>query len=376
MPKKAIFIICLIAAIALAIFALFYTKKSQFAAMGGNGERQGPPPETISTFKVQSQEWTTYIRSIGSLKPIQGVDLESEIPGVITEINFENGQIVERGAALVKLDVKVEEAQLRALEASAKLARIGYERSSNLVKSGSITQAQFDESDADLERAEAEVENLKAVIARKTIRAPFTGKVGIRTVNLGQYVTNGTPIVSLQANDKVYVNFKLPEQALAQIEMGMPLTLTTDVYEDMVVEGEITAISPAVDQTSRTVEVQGIIDNESGKLRSGLFVRVEIALPNPKQVLVIPSTAVMYAPYGDTVFVLKMHETEGELPTVKQQFIRIDRRQGDFVSITKGLEADDEVVSAGAFKLRNNLPVKINNELKPDPKLNPTPGNS
>lgn len=366
----------MLAAVACAAGALVLIKKGQFSAMAEAGKQMGPMPESVSTFTVEAQEWLTKIRAVGSIEPIQGVALEAEVPGIVREINFENGQLVEAGDLLVQLDVDVEKAQLRAAEASAKLAEIDFERAKNLVKSGSITEAQFDQSSADLERAQAEVENLEAVINRKTIRAPFTGRAGIRKVNLGQFVATGAPIVAVQSNESVYANFTLPEQALAKIDSGMPLTLTSDVFQGEVFEGVITAISPEVDPRTRSVEVQGTLANDAGLLRSGLFVRVEITLPSPTNVRVIPSTAILYAPYGDSVFVVQAPESEDDLPTVKQKFIRVDRRQGDFVSISEGLEVGDEVVSAGAFKLRNDAVVRVNNELKSEPELKPEPDNT
>lgn len=375
MSKKAVFIISLLVALALAIFALVGTKLSQFSAMKSAGEKMTPPATTISTTKVAQQVWKTQIRAVGSIEPTQGVSLEAEVPGIVKAINFENGQVVEAGDVLVQLDVAVEQAQLRAAKASANLAKIDFERFQSLRKSGSITQAQLDQASADLERAEAEVDNLSAVIDRKTIRAPFTGRAGIRRVNLGQYVGTGSPIVSLQSDHQVYVNFSLPQQAMSKIDTSMQLELSSDVYPDQTFSGEITAISPEVDPSTRTIEVQGTLTNKAGLLRSGLFVTVIITLPNEKEVLVVPSTAILYAPYGNSVFVVVPAEEDGAL-TVKQSFIRIGERKGDYVSIEQGLEIDEEVVSAGAFKLRNNAPVKINNDLAPDPKLAPTPDNS
>lgn len=375
MSKKVVFILSLVAALALAVVLLVGTKLSQFSAMKAAGEKMVLPATTISTFVVAQQVWKTQIRAVGSIEPTQGVNLEAEIPGIVKAINFENGQVVEKGDVLVQLDVSVEQAQLRAAKASANLAKIDFERFQTLRKSGSITQAQLDQASADLERAEAEVDNLSAVIDRKTIRAPFTGRAGIRRVNLGQFVGTGSPIVGLQSDHEVYVNFSLPQQAMSKIETSMQLELSSDVYADQTFSGAITAISPEVDPSTRSIEVQGTLSNKDGLLRSGLFVSVTITLPNPKDVLVVPSTAILYAPYGNSVFVVIPAEGDAS-PTVKQSFIRIGERKGDFVSIEAGLDLGEEVVSAGTFKLRNNASVKINNDLAPEPELTPTPDNS
>jgi len=375
MSKKTLFVLSLIAALILIIAGLLLSKKAQFGAMEAAGKAQEPMPESVSTYIADTQTWTTTIRAVGSVEPIQGISLEAEAAGLVTAINFENGQQVEKGDILVQLDVKVEEAQLRAATASANLAQIEHERAKGLSKSGSITQAQLDQPAANLERANAEVDNLKAIIDRKTIEAPFSGHVGIRRVNLGQYVAVGSPIVALQANEKVYVNFSLPQQRLTTLKTGMPIQLTSDVFPNQSFTGTLTAISPEVDPTTRSFELQGTLENPDGLLRSGTFVDIAITLPDAHEVLTIPATAVLYAPYGNSVF--KIVEGEDGAPkTVKQHFIRIDEQKGDFVSVTKGVAVGDQVVSAGAFKLRNNLPVTINNDLAPKPELSPKPDNT
>ena len=379
MSKKVIFGISLAAGLGLVLLILLGTKALQFGAMAEAGKNGGPWPEAVSTFIVEQQIWEQSLSAVGSIEPIQGIELEAEAPGIVKAINFENGESVEKDALLVQLDVQVERAQLRAAEAIARLAEVEYERAKTLRSSGSVTQSQLDRAIADQEKAIAEVENLKAVIDRKTIRAPFTGKVGIRQINLGQYVPQGATIVSLQANEKVFVNFTLPQQALARIKTGMTVELTSDVYQGKVFTGEITALSPQLDPITRTVEVQGTLDNQEGLLRAGLFVRVNVALPEQNEVLVVPSTAILYAPYGNSVFKVETAIDEAGNETglvVKQHFVRIGERRGDFIAIKQGLEAGDQIVSAGAFKLRNNSSVMINNDLAPEPKLDPTPDNS
>jgi membrane fusion protein, multidrug efflux system len=223
------------------------------------------------------------------------------------------------------------------------------------------------------------VDNFKAIISRKTIRAPFSGKVGIRQINLGQYVAQGASIVTLQADEQVFVNFTLPQHALSKLSTGMEIALKSDAYPDKTFTGAITAISPQIDSRTRTIQLQGTLDNPDGLLRAGLFVRVEAKLPTKQTVLVVPSTAINYAPYGNSIYkvIEKVDEASGESQLIAEQhFIRIGKHKGDFVSVVDGMNKGDEVVSAGAFKLQNGATVMINNDLKPTAELNPNPDNT
>lgn len=379
MLKKSRFVFALIITLGFVVFFLVGTKGAQFDAMAEAGKLAVPPLSTVSTFTVEEQTWENSLTAVGSIEPVQGVELEAEIPGIVKAINFKNGQSVAEGDLLVQLGVNVEQAQLKAAEATARLATVELDRAERLIATGSVTQSQLDKAIADQESAKANVENLKAVIARKTIRAPFAGEVGIRQINLGQYVPLGASIVSIQSNDQVFINFTLPQQALAKISTGMEVDLSSDVYPEESFKGTVTAISPQVDSVTRTVEIQGTLDNPDGLLRAGLFVRVSVTLPEKNVVTVVPATAILYAPYGNSIFIVEAATNEdGEQAghTVKQSFIRVNAHKGDFVSITKGLAVGDEVVSAGAFKLRNGSRIVINNDLAPKPELAPTPDNS
>lgn len=379
MLKKTLFVFALIITLGLVIFFIVSTKGAQFDAMAEAGEMAGPPPDTVSTFIVEEQTWVNSLEAVGSIEPVQGVELEAETPGIVKTINFKNGQNVKSDDLLVQLDINVEQAQLKAAEATARLATVELDRAKRLITNGSVTQSQLDKAIADSESAKANVENLRAVIARKTIRAPFSGELGIRQINLGQYVPQGSPIVSIQSNDQVFVNFTLPQQALAKVGTGMDIDLISDVYPQDLFKGTITAISPKVDPVTRTVEIQGTLDNPDGLLRAGLFVRVSVTLPEQNVVTVVPSTSILYAPYGNSIFIVEAATNEVDNTTghkVTQSFIRVGAHKGDFVSITKGLKVGDEVVSAGAFKLRNGSSVVINNDLAPTPELAPTPDNT
>ena len=377
--KKVIFIVSLFIAVILLLGLLIGTKGLQFKAMGEAGANGGPPPNTVSSTEVMAQVWQTRLRAVGSIEPVRGILIESEASGLVVEIAFKNGQEVKQGELLVQLDVDVEKAQLRAALATAKLAELEYARAKSLRASGSVPESRLDQADADLERARAEIENINAIIDRKTIEAPFDGRLGIRQINLGQYVALGAPIVNLQSDENVYVNFSLPQKKLSLLEESIPLIVRSDAYPDQAFEGELTAISPKIDVATRSIALQGTLSNADGLLRSGLFVEIEINLPEPQHVVVVPSTAILYAPYGNSVFLIEetTHPQSGEIElTARQMFVRTGLARGDFVSIVEGLETGQRIVSAGGFKLRNGSRVRINNELAPEPELNPQPDNA
>ena len=379
MAKKTIFAVSMFAGLALLLVFLTGTKLLQFRKMKAFGESMQPPPESVSTAIVERQLWVERLQAIGSIEPVKGVRLDAEVPGLVSAINFRNGQEVNEGDVLVQLDTGPEAALLKSNKANAQLAKIELDRAKRLRDTNSVAQSQLDRAQADYDIAIAQVNNIEAIIEQKTIRAPFTGRTGIRQINLGQYLSSGTPIVTLQSYDQVFVNFTLPQQALARIHTGLPITLTSDAYPDKTFEGSLTAISPQIDPTTRTIGLQGTLDNADGYLRPGLFVDVTVTLSESNEVLVIPATAIVYAPYGNSVFKVnqQIDEASGEsITTVKQSFIRIGKREGDFVSVVEGLKKGDEVVSAGGFKLRNNVQVLIQNDLAPTPKLNPNPKNS
>lgn len=374
MVKKVIFVICLFLGIGLLVALIITTKGMQFAAMGEAAEEKVMPPFSVSTYEATEQVWPNELQAVGSIEPVQGVLLEAEAAGIVDAINFFNGEKVKEGDLLIQLDVDVEKAQLKAAKANARLAESEYARAKRLRESGNVPESDLDRAIADLDRANADVENIQAVIDRKTIRAPFSGTLGIRQINMGQYVPMGAELVSLQAYEKVYVNFTLPQQALAKVDSGMPVILKSDAYPDRTFEGVITALSPQVDPVTRTIELQGTLDNPDGALRAGLFVEVAVLLPETDKVIAVPATAIVYAPYGNSIFLVKDGE-ESELQAV-QRFIRTGRSLGDFIQIIDGIEAGDEVVSAGTFKLFNGANVSRQNDMAPSPEAAPTPPNT
>tara|TARA_B110000285_G_scaffold129816_1_gene145996 strand:+ start:564 stop:1703 length:1140 start_codon:yes stop_codon:yes gene_type:complete len=379
MIKKKLFGICIFGGLALALLFLIGTKKLSFEAMADAGKLMRPIPESVATFITERQSWVDSVQAIGSIEPDKGVRLDAEVAGVVSAINFKNGQDVDAGTILVQLDVTVESALLNSNKATAHLAELELVRAKRLRGTDSIAQSQLDRAQADFDKATAQMKNLEAIIERKTIRAPFSGRVGIRQINLGQYLSQGAPIVTLQSYDQVFVNFTLPQKAIARVATGMKVTLQSDVYPEQTFEGSVTAISPQIDPVTRTVKLQGTLENEDERLRPGLFVKVTVILPNKNDVLVVPATSIVYAPYGNSIFKVTTatDEVSGLKTTiVKQSFIRTGKRTGDFVSILEGLQEGDEIVSAGAFKLNNGMPITIYNELAPTPELAPSPKNS
>jgi len=341
-------------------------------------EGGGPPPETVSTAPVTKEKWEKSVESVGSLRAVQGTDLSTEESGVVTKILFENGQEVKEGDLLIELDTDTEQANLHSAEAEADLARTVYERTRRLRANNTVPQSDLDAAESQLRKMTALVEQLKATIRKKQINAPFSGRLGIREVNLGQFVNNGDKIVSLQSLDPIYVDFLLPQQLIAALQSGQKLQVITDVYPGEVFEGTLTAVNAEIDPVTRNIRLQGTLPNADGRLRPGMFGRVLLSLGEADQVTSIPATAVISATYGDSVFVIK--EETGEDGTkrqvAEQRFIRTGRAKGDFIAVTEGLQPGETVVSAGAFKLRNGSSVEVNNDLAPQPQLRPQPEDS
>lgn len=337
-----------------------------------------PPPATVATHKVEKQTWEVVIDAVASLEAVQGVVISADIPGRITEVFFTPGSRVEKGAPLIQQDITSETAQLRAAEANVELARLNVERVRELYTKRASSKADLDTAEARIKEAQAQADTIRTNIAKKTIKAPFSGQLGIRLVNVGQDLASGTPIVSLQAVDTMFLNFSLPQQSLAAIEPGLPVRMKTDAVPDREFSGAITAIDPEVDPATRNVRVQATVENPDQKLLPGMFGSVKVVLPAREPVVAVPITAVAYATYGDSVFVVEEETKEsGEKHLVaRQQFVQLGRTMGDFVAITKGIEEDQTVVVSGVFKLQNGAPVAVNNDIKPSFSVTPTPKDS
>lgn len=331
-----------------------------------------PFPETVTTVSAESQRWESVLTSVATLEAVQGVTVAAELPGKVVEIAFQAGASVAASDLLVRQDTSTEEALLPGAVASVELARLNLERARQLVTERVTSQQQLDTADASYKRAHADAERIRAAIRKKTIRAPFAGRLGIREVDLGQFLEEGDAIVSLQSLDPIFVNFTLPQQELRRVAVGFPVRVETDAEPGERFAGEITAIDPEVDTTTRNFRVQATLANRDAKLRPGMFATAAVVLPAEREVLAVPATAVLYAPYSDSVFVL---DGDPDAPVVQQRLVRLGERRGDFVAVVAGLEPGEEIVSAGAFKLHNGQAVVVENALAPHFELNPQPPN-
>jgi membrane fusion protein (multidrug efflux system) len=363
----------------LLIGGLAGIKYLQIERMTAYGDNFVPPPEVVTTATAKNDSWESFLTAVGSLEAVQGVVVTAELKGKVVHIAFEPGSMVKAGDLLVQQDTSVESAQLRAAEAEVALAKINFKRSKELVAAKTISQSDFDNADARFKEAEAQADNIRAMIGKKTIRAPFAGRLGIRLVNLGQTLNEGDEIVSLQSLDPIYVNFLLPQQRLAQVYPGLAIRLITDALPGQVVSGKITAINPQVDAATRNIRIQATVENPEEGLRPGMYVNVSVVLPDLIEVLTIPATSVLYAPYGDSVFVVEKKKNDANEPSglvLNQKFIRLGEKRGDYISVVSGLKQGDTVVSTGVFKLRNGQAVVIDNTLSPDFKQTPKPADA
>lgn len=354
------------------IVVIKFLQISSLIAMGRAMEVNGMPPTPVATYVAATQEWEDTIQSVGSLQAVQGATLTSEVGGTVVEIAVENGAAVTKDALLIRLDTSVEEAQLAAAEARLQLAGLQLERSKSLLAQNTISQSEFDSASATAKAANADVANIRAQLAKKTIRAPFAGRVGIRMVNLGQTLAVGAQVIPLQSLDPIFIDFNLPQQRLSTIAVGQALRVKIAGL-DQALEGKITAINPEVDSSTRNVRVQGTLANPAEQLRPGMFADVTIVRPVKRSVVAVPATAIIHAPFGDSVYVVE--EKDGKT-IARQQFVRISGSQGDFVAVVEGISAGARVVSAGAFKLTNNAAIVIDDKMQPEASLTPKPKNT
>jgi membrane fusion protein (multidrug efflux system) len=352
-------------------------KSTQFKVLGTANKAFVQPPETVATAVVQNEKWPDTLSAVGSVNAAQGVVVSPEVAGTVKEIAFESGASVKQGDLLVRLDTSSEEAQLRAAEAQVDWTKVSAERLRKLRAENTASQSELDQAEATLKQAQANADNIRATIEKKTLRAPFSGRLGIRLVNLGEQLDVGKGIVSLQSLSPLYVDFSLPQQELSQLQTGLVVQVVSDSYPDKPFTGELTAINPDLDPILRTVRVRAKFENPEELLRAGMFVRVKVNLPTEQNVLTIPATAVLSAPYGDSVFVVEPKVEGGRTNlVVDQKLIRAGRSRGDFVVVETGLKAGERVVTAGIFKLRKGMYVVENNAVAPKPSQTPTPPNS
>lgn len=367
----------------LGVIALFLViagiKAMQFATMIKAGKAMVMPPTTVTSVKVEKADWVPMLTAVGSISPVQGATISAELAGKVDKIGFQSGTPVKQGDMLIEIDASSEQAQLRSAQADLELAKADFERAQGLAKGNVISKAEIDSAAAKFAQKKAEVENMQSTIDKKLIRAPFDGIAGIREVNVGQMVPVGQKLLTLQALDQVFVDFSLPQQQLGDIKVAYPVKVTTDAIQGREFEGRLTAVNSAIDTATRSVSLQATLENADHALRAGMFARVKVILPEQKPTLFIPTTAVLYAPFGNSVYIIekkKDEKTGKDSLALRQQFVRTGETRGDFVAVTDGLKEGEEIVSTGVFKMRNGMDVAVDNKLAPKADISPTPANS
>jgi len=337
----------------------------------------GPPPAAVTSSIAKAQTWQPVLTVVGSMRAVNGVLVSTDLAGIVSQISFESGSEVKKGDLLVKLDTRQEEAELHSAQARRELARINLARERDLITQKAVAQSDFDSAQSEFSQADAAVEDSQALIARKTIVAPFDGLVGIRQVDLGQYLNVGSTIAPLQSLDPIYVEFSVPQQDMDRVATGKKLHIRADGVEGKEFDGIVTAIDSRVDEATRNLTVQGTVRNPDHLLRPGMYVNVDVLLPEQQGVVAIPSTAIEYAPYGDSVFIIQDGPVGADgKPAGKivvQQFVKLGATRGDQVAVLSGVHPGDEVVTSGVFKLRSHAPVMVNNSVQPDENPNPNP---
>ena len=351
----------------------------QIKAAIAQGSSFHPPPEAVTTVIAKQEEWNTTLNAIGTVAAVNGVTISADLPGVVSEIDFDSGRSVNKGDVLVRLDTKQEVAQLAAAEAQRELTRVAFNRQKEMLAKGIIPQASFDQAAAEFKQADAGVGEIRATIARKTILAPFSGVLGIRQINLGQYLAGGAPMVSLEAIRPAYVNFTVPQQEIGKLAVGSSVLVVSDALRQSET-GKIAAYDSVIDEATRNVRVQAIFDNRSGKLQSGMFVEVQIVRGAKTTAIPLPASAISYAPFGDSVFIVEdVKGPDGKsYRGVRQQFVKLGGSRGDQVAVLTltGLKPGEEVVTSGVFKLRPGAAVTVNNAIQPGNNPKPNPENS
>jgi membrane fusion protein (multidrug efflux system) len=375
MAKRMILMLVIMAALIGGLGLLKY--KQVEAAMAAGASFQ-PPPTAVTTVIAKTETWPSDLTVIGTIAAIQGVTVSADLPGTVDKIHFQSGQWVKEGDILVELDTRQERAQLASNEAQRDLAKVNYGRTEQLVKEGVVARQEYDTVVANQRATEAQVGDIKAAIARKTIRAPFSGVLGIRQVNLGQYLAAGQAIVSLQSLNPIYVNFGVPQQETPRVAVGRTLRVVSDDLQGVQFAGKVNALDSVVSEQTRNIQVQATLANPANKLRPGMFVTVNLPVGKPKEIIALPASAINYAPYGDSVYVVAdMKDQKGNpYKGVRQQVVKIDGSRGDQVGIVSGLNPGEEVVSSGVFRLRNGASVVINNSVQPSNSPAPKPEES
>jgi membrane fusion protein, multidrug efflux system len=360
------------------VAGLGFVKVKQVQNMIAQGAAYQPPPESVTTIVAAKEPWPSTLTAIGTVAAVRGVTVSADLPGVVEQIAFESGQAVREGDVLAVLDTRQERAQLAAAEAQRDLSQVNFGRIQGLLDERVVSRAEFDQATANERQARARVGEISAAIERKTIRAPFSGVLGIRRANLGQYLSAGDALVTLQSLNPIYVNFGVPQQAMTEARAGRLIRVTTDDRVGVVIEGRITAIDSVVDESTRNVQAQATVANASGALRPGMFVQTEVVVGAAAPVISLPASAISYAPYGNSVFVVSdLKDQNGKTYRgVRQQFVKLGPARGDQIAVESGVKAGEEVVTSGVFKLRNGAAVLVNNKVRPGNNPAPKPENS
>jgi membrane fusion protein (multidrug efflux system) len=362
----------------LFVGALGFVKFKQIQTAIAQGAAYQPPPEAVTTTIAAQEQWPSTINAIGTLAAVRGVTVSADLPGIVDQVLFESGNSVREGQTLAILDTRQEQAQMAAAEAQRVRARLNFNRMQELLDQQVISKAEYEGATAQSRETEARVGEIRAAIERKTIRAPFSGILGIRQVNKGQYLAGGDPLVTLQSLNPIYVNVGVPQQAIGQVRVGRSVRITTEHLGHVRFDGRVTAIDSVVDETTRNIQVQATLANPDGKLRPGMFVQTEMVLGANQPVIALPASAISYAPYGDSVFVVSdMNDDKGRTYRgVRQQIVKLGPARGDQIAVLSGIKAGDEIVTSGLFKLRNGAAVQVNNKVKPGNNVAPKPENS
>lgn len=380
MKKFIVAFLLMLVVVAVIYFGLGYFKVNQimgFVQLAKSGAF-APPPTAVTTTVAEKSQWQPSLETIGTVAAINGVTISTDLAGIVSKIAFESGSQVKAGDLLVQLNTDQEQAQLAQAEAQRDFTQITFTRNEGLLAKRTVSQSDFDSAVAQFHQAQATVDQFKALIARKTLRAPFSGVVGIRQINLGQYLNTGDAVVTLQSFDPIYVNFNLPQQNLSQVTVGQPVEVTLDAYGDKVFTGKITAINSLVDQNSRNVQIQATLPNSETQLRPGMYAKVKVVLPDAQEVIAIPSSSIHYAPYGDSVFVVsEMKSEDGKTyKGVKEQFVKLGQSKGDLTAILSGVNPGDELVTSGVFRLKSGAAIIVNNKSAPGSEISPNPSDS
>ena len=366
-------------AVSLLVGAITFTKLGQFTAMGEAAQNMVMPPGTVTAMLVEDKQWEQTIIATATVTAVQGVNVSAETGGRVSQIDFKSGSMVKKGDVLIHLDTASEDAQLASAEATSALAKASLKRVRKLSKQNLTSQDALDSAEAKVKETVAQAHTVRAMIAKKTIRAPFSGRLGLRKINLGQILREGDAIVPLHTLDPIYVDFSIPQKTLLRLKPGLEVRVTVDAAPDVTFVGKVLASNPDVDLTTRSVRVRAKIANPDEALRAGMFANATVVMPEKQSVLPITATAVAYATFGDSVFVIEEQKNEqsGETEKVlRQQFVRLGKTRGDFVDVIDGLKSGESVVTSGVFKLRSGMKVIIDNTLAPKPSLDPHPSDS